>query len=376
MDSRVTNPRILRRSNKINIMFKLLTEGDKSRLQLAAELGLTTASITQISRELIEEGFIEERGSMQRNSTGRPEILLHFCENACGAVGVNIERDKTHISLCTYNRVIEEKIFLTSEIVQKGKLTRLAEEIRRTMNNRPEELKLLGIGIGITGKVDEAGGIAVDSHGILPADFPLAAELQEQLGCSVSVINNVKAQARALIRSRDDNFMLVKHSPGIGCAVIVQGKAVEGFHYLAGELGHTVVALNGQACECGKRGCLETVASERAIERAYYEKSGERKDIATIYSEYGQVGTADGIINNLVERLALAIGNAATITDPALVMVTGGLFFIDEISEQFMRKFEELGYSKLYRIKRIGNEKKIKAFAGARHIILNKLFEV
>jgi predicted NBD/HSP70 family sugar kinase/predicted transcriptional regulator len=375
MDSKVINPKILRRSNKIKIMFKLLTEGDMSRIRLAQELGLTTASITQISRELISEGLIEERGNIQRNLTGRREILLGYNENAYGAVGVNIERDKIHISLCTYNRVIEEKIFITREFFIDG-IKRLAQEINNVIADCPPMLNLLGVGIGIAGKVDENLGIAVDSHGILPPDYPLKEKLGELIDYEIGVINNVKAQARALIRSRDDNFMLIKHSPGIGSAVIVDGKAVEGYNGLAGELGHTIVERNGKLCNCGRRGCLETVVSESAIEETYKELSSNQKTVEEIYLEYGKGGDADVIIDNLIELLAIAIGNAAAITDPKLIMITGGLFFNDRIAEAFKNKFDQSGFGSVYKIKSIGNEKMIKAFAGARHMILKKLFEV
>jgi predicted NBD/HSP70 family sugar kinase len=304
-------------------------------------------------------------------------VLLHFNEDAFAAVGVNIETDKVHISLCTYKNVLEEKIFPTSEIMRLGdNLGKLTEEIKKVIAECPKAVKILGIGVGLSGVVDEENGISVDSHGILPLNFQLLDCLKVRLGYEIKIVNNIKAQARALIKSRDDNFMLVKHSPGIGCAVVVNGRVVDGYNGMAGELGHTVVELNGRPCICGKRGCLETVASEKAVEDIYFEKTKVKKDITSIYAEYGKSEAADEIIQNLIERLALAIGNAAMLNDPKLVMVTGGVFFENGIIEKFCEKMDELGYGKLYKIKNIGNDKMIKAFAGARHILLEKLFEV
>ncbi|MDD3947543.1 MAG: ROK family transcriptional regulator [Clostridia bacterium] len=375
MDRKVTNPKILRKSNKISILFKLLHEGDKSRLQLASELGLTTASITQISKEIMEEGLISEQGNVQRNATGRREVLLHFKEDILGAIGVNIEKDKIHIALCTYHKVIEEKIFATQELVC-GNAEALADEIEKVLEACPQQISVLGVGVGITGKVDKKWGIAVDSHGILPNNYPLLDCLTHRLCCDISVSNNVRAQARALISKRDENFMYVKHSPGIGCALVVNGKVVEGYNGDAGELGHTVVRLSGKPCACGKRGCLETLASETAVEDAYFDRTGIRKDIASIYAEYRQSEAATAIINELIERLAMAIGNAATLNDPKMIMVTGGLFFQKGIVGEFYDKMKELGFKKQYKIQTIGNDKKIKAYAGARHILMEKLFEV
>ena len=335
MESRVKNPKILRKNNKTNILFKLLKEGDKSRLQLSNELGLTTASITQISKELISENYILERGNIQRNQTGRREVLLHFREENFGAIGVNIEIDKTHISLCTYNKVISEKIFLTADILADYNLDKLVFELSDAIANCPEDMALLGIGIGVAGKVNEDTGTAVDSHGILPPNFPLLAKLQEKITMDINIINNVRAQARSLIQGKEDNFMLVKHSPGIGCAVVVDGKVVEGYNGSAGELGHTTVQLNGKSCVCGKKGCLETLASEKAIESEYFEQTGKTKDVTDIYNQYGTDQITNRIIDNLVERLALSVDNAATLNDPKVVMVTGGLFLQESIRESF-----------------------------------------
>ena len=377
MTNLIINPKILRLSNKTNILFSLLNEGEKSRLQLASELGLTTASISQIVKELINEGFISESGNVQRNSTGRREVLLNYNDSYYGAVGVNIEIDKVHISLCTFKKVIEEKIFPTREIINvENNLENLICEIKKTLKSCPDNIKILGIGVGIAGRVDEINGISIDSHGILPQNFKLLDCLYKGLNCDIKIINNVKAQARALIKSKDDNFMYVKHSPGIGCALVAKGKVVEGYNGMAGELGHTIIKLNGKPCVCGKCGCLETVASEKAIEDNYFEQTQIKKSISSIYEEYGKSEVTDKLITNITELLALAVGNAATLNDPKLVMVTGGLFFQNKIYEKFYEKTEELGYNKLFEIKNIGNDKKIKAFAGARHIILQKLFEV
>ena len=375
MVSKIINPKLLHKNNKINIMFKLLLEGDKSRLRLAAELGLTPASISQITGKLIAQGLLSEGSSVQRNSTGRKEVLLHFEESAYGAVGINIEKDKTHISICTYNNVLEQKTFDTKKLLDNN-LELLLREIRLLIASKPEKLTLLGIGVGISGKVDKDSGVSIDSYGILPLGFPLLARLKEGLNSrDICVINNVKAQARALIQSKEDNFMFIKHSPGIGCALITGGEAEEGYNNAAGEIGHTVAMPFGRLCACGRRGCLETVASDKAIEEAYFEKTGQKKEIGQIYSAYGSEEAATGVISALIERLAIAIGNAAALYDPKLVIVTGGVFSQSGITGDFYKKLKELGYGRL-EIKNIGNEKNIKALAGARYILLEKLFKV
>jgi predicted NBD/HSP70 family sugar kinase len=373
---KVTNPKMLRRSNKTNILFKLQNEGGKSRLQLAKSMRLTAASISQLVKELIDKGFVVESGSMQRNITGRREVLLSINSARFGALGVNIEKDKTHISVCNYDKVVEERIFSTDELLINQTTENLIYEILGLYEKHKNALEIMGLGVGITGQVDEKGGISIDSHGILPCNYPLLGILKKHIDIDIRIINNVKAQARALISDREDNFMYVKHSPGIGCAIVVGGKVVEGYNSMAGELGHTIVERNGEKCQCGKRGCLETKLSEKAIKKQFFNKTGEEKSIDEIYNLYTLSSVAKSILDDCLTTLCLAIGNAATINDPKKIMLTGGLFFQNNLLNLFNKKMDELGFGKFYKIINVDNDKRIKAYAGARHILLEKLFEV
>lgn len=374
--TKITNPKALGRSNKTNILFKLQNEGGKSRLQLAKSLNLTAASITQLVKELIEKGYIIETGNMQRNATGRREVLLSINSARFASIGVNIEKDKTHIAICNYDKVIEEKIFYTRQYLASKNAESIAKDVQILYDKYYSSYEIMGVGVGIAGTVDEKNGVSIDSHGILDKNYPLCDELKKRIAMDVKIINNVKAQARALINDREDNFMYVKHSPGIGCAIVVGGKVVDGYNAMAGELGHTIVEKDGKVCECGKRGCLETVVSERAIEDKYFAVTGEKKEINEIYALYVNNSSAKQILDDCICTLSLAIGNAATINDPKKIMLTGGLFFQKDIFEEFSKKMAEFGFGRFYKIINVDNDKKIKAFAGARHILLEKLFEV
>lgn len=374
--SKITNPKALGKSNKANILFKLQNEGGKSRLQLAKSLHLTAAAITKQVKELIENGLIAESGSMQRNLTGRPEVLLTINIARFAAIGVNIEKDKIHISVCNYDNVIEERIFDTDKLLSDKTADELCEEIKILYEQYKDRYEILGAGVGIAGRVESIRGISVDSHGILPSPYPLLALLKKQLDLDITIINNVRAQARALISGKEDNFMYVKHAPGIGCAIVVGGKVVNGVNENAGELGHTVAERGGKLCPCGKRGCLETAVSEKSIEMQYCDLTGETMHATQIYDVYQTNAAATRIVDDSIATLAIAVGNAAVINDPKKIMVTGGLFAKDKIFEAFTKKMDELGFGSCYEIIKVGNDKKIKAYAGARHILLEKIFEV
>ncbi|MCE7002156.1 ROK family protein [Kibdelosporangium philippinense] len=131
-----------------------------------------------------------------------------------------------------------------------------------------------GLGVSTTGPVNPRTGILYDPPNT-PAGFsglPLGPYLREQLGLTVAVDRDVNAAALAeqrfgAARGHTD-FVYLTISTGIGAAVIADGELLRGTDGAAGELGHVVVAPDGPMCDCGRRGCLEAVASGPAIGRA------------------------------------------------------------------------------------------------------------
>jgi len=377
MSEKINNPKSLRRNNKANIAFKLLTKGEMSRLKLSEELGLTAASITQLVQELKRGHVVREVRTVQRNSTGRKEVLLSYHDQTYAAIGVNIESDNTHISLCTYRTVLEEIILPTSDLkMSGGDLAVLTGEISALRARHGSKTRILGIGVGIAGITDEQEGISEDSYGLLPQGFPLRDRLVAALGEEVFVINNIRAQARALITDRNDSFMLVKHAPGLGCALVMNGKVQEGAGNRAGELGHTVADPGGALCHCGRRGCLETVVSQKRLTELYQQRYGKTVSVGELYALCGTDAFVKAMMEDCVDKLALAVVNAATLFNPRKILLTGGLFFDNALKELFLKKAEVYGGCAAPRYELIENSRRIKAFAGARHVLLKKLFEV
>lgn len=369
----INNPKTLRKSNMANIAFELLTNDALSRLQLASKLQLTTASITQLVHELISKGIVYEDSSIQRNQTGRKEILLKYNEPRFTAISVNIETDKTHVSLCSYNNVIFEKIVSTAELdMQNGNLAKLNKLIYEVLDTYKTQHKIIGIGIGIVGIVDEETGDVVNSYGILPKHFMLKEKIHNEFKLDTYVINNIRAQARSLIRNGNDGFLYIKHAPGLGAALVINGRLINGDSNVAGEIGHIVLDRNGKKCSCGKSGCLETIVSESAI----IKDCGGNLKIDEIYKMYGKDEKITNILNAKLDLICRVVCNTMTIVDPVKVVLTGGLFLIDGLKERFIQHAITYYFKDLSQIVFLDNTEKIKAFAEARHVILNKIFEV
>ncbi len=102
-------------------------------------------------------------------------------------------------------------------------------------------------------------------------DIPLGDILREKLGINVFIVNDASAAALGehLFGAGKGaaNMILFTVGTGIGGGIIIDGKLYLGARGGAGEFGHMTVAADGPACRCGNTGCLEMLASGRAVER-------------------------------------------------------------------------------------------------------------
>jgi glucokinase-like ROK family protein len=132
---------------------------------------------------------------------------------------------------------------------------------------------LTGIGVGAPGLINTSEGIVVDAVNLNWKNLPLTRLLEERYHLPVSILNDCHAAAIGEKTygkdfQKDENLILINVHHGIGAGIIINREIFQGDGGFAGEIGHIVVAHEqGEMCRCGKRGCLETVASARALIR-------------------------------------------------------------------------------------------------------------
>lgn len=233
------------------------------------------------------------------------------------------------------------------EVVVKTILA-LAEELADRL--RAEGCRLAAAAVVVPGVVDEQAGVAVDSSNIGWRDVPLRALAAERLGAPVMVGHDVRAGALAearcgAARGRSSSLFL-PIGTGIGGALVIGTTPYPGASYAAAELGHVVVRPGGDRCVCGRVGCLETVASASAIARRYNAATGSTVAGAVDVAERLERGdaTATRVWAEAVEAIADALVLAATLLDPEVVVVGGGL------SESGPRLLDPLRQSMLQRV--------------------------
>lgn len=183
-------------------------------------------------------------------------------------------------------------------------------------------------GVVVPGIVDERTGIAVRSENLHWRDAPLGRMLQDALEIPVAFGHDVRAGALAEHRALEGppvevmTFMPI--GTGIAAATIIRGEMLTGGG-LAGEVGHAPIGSSA-ACSCGGLGCLEAVASARAIAARYSELSGVRVDSAAqVISRQGKDEHARAVWEDALEALAAALSWTAAVLAPEVVVLGGGL---------------------------------------------------
>ncbi len=200
-----------------------------------------------------------------------------------------------------------------------------ARELLTATDVRPER-----IGLAVPGIVDMVSGTGVMSANLGWRNAPVARTVARALGLPVVMAHDVTAAGLAEHRlgagRGSDDVVVVVVGTGISAALVVGGRIVPGGIRQAGELGHLVVRPGGDRCGCGRRGCLEAVASAAAIARAYSAASGiPVLGAAEVHDRLGSDAVADAVWAEAVSALADGLLAAAGLLGSARIVVGGGL---------------------------------------------------
>jgi glucokinase len=191
---------------------------------------------------------------------------------------------------------------------------------------------VVGAGVAVPGLVDEKNGVALLSVNLGWRDVPLRRLLEERLGMTAVVGHDVRTAsiAEGLMGAArgTQNYLLVTLGTGIGAVVVLHGVLYLGVHGAAGEFGHIVIQPRGPTCSCGRRGCLETLASASAVIRHYRDRAHATKDVTTRdVAERVKAGdeVAVQVWGEAIEALGIGLANYITLLDPERVVIGGGM---------------------------------------------------
>jgi glucokinase-like ROK family protein len=258
----------------INHQLVLRTIYDRSpvsRAEVARLTGLTRTTVSDVVEQLLGSNLVEEVG-LGRSTGGKAPILLQVPEDARFLIGIDVGDSQLVGAIVDLRGAVRQRIELPLD-GRNGELALDRLENLLDQLTAAADRPLLGIGIGTPGLIDTSSGIVRWAVNLDWRDLPLAERLQARYQLPVYVANDSHAAALAeftfgghdALDSPMRNMLVVKVGRGIGAGIVLNGTLYQGDGFVAGEIGHSAVADNHRPCRCGSSGCLETIASTRAV---------------------------------------------------------------------------------------------------------------
>ncbi len=314
--------------NRSAILAQLGAHGPASRADLARTLNLSPALMTQLTRDLIADGLLQEL-EQAPSQGGRPARMLGIVSTAGHVIGMKVVLD--HVAFVEAG--IDGAVLRSaSEPFDASSSTFLAEltVLLRRFISGGSQTALLGIGVGVPGTVDSQGSGVVDSVQLGWNQVPLGSTIRREFALPVLVENNVNALATAErlygVGRLHENFLVITIGTGVGAGIVVDGGVLRGSAGGAGEVGHIPIGDDGPLCSCGNHGCLEAYIGEAAL-------VGQARAGGIIGENSGMAalrGAADtgspeaaAIFSTAGHRLGRALAGIVHTLDPEIVIILG-----------------------------------------------------
>jgi predicted NBD/HSP70 family sugar kinase len=255
-------------ANRGRVLQALFDLGPTSRAELARHVGVNRATITGIVQPLVDQRILVEGNPLPSSEGGgKPARPLWFSEGAQPICAVLLMHDQVRSCLVSLHGAIHaefEAPFPTDQDQVGPIIETVADCVRRTLSlaHRPP----LGIGVAAAGMIDTDRGtiVAVNLAPLLDG-FPLGPELTRRFGLRACVDHHPRA---LLVGDRwfgvgrgKRNFAVIYTGEVLGGALFLDGHLYRGPAGAGGELGHTLVQVDGKECRCGRHGCWETIAT-------------------------------------------------------------------------------------------------------------------
>ncbi|MGE3270292.1 MAG: ROK family transcriptional regulator [Chloroflexota bacterium] len=344
------NAPLLKRQNRVAVLRAIVGYGPISRRALRDMTGLTSSTITNIVSELITNGLVQEMGVMEpatgQSRAGRREVLVDLVAEGGTVVGAYIGVQETHISVGGPRAEIlhRERLPTHPERGPADLISRLAASVEQLLQtSEVNRERLIGFGLGAVGIVDADTGVLRDAPELGWREVPLKAMLEAAIDLPIVVDSGRRGMALAEMMfglgQRVRDFAHVHIASTIVAGLVVNQQLLRGATGAAGSLGHTTVAGERYPCGCGKVGCLDTIASEVAMERRAAEiaamrpgsllarELAEKSEPVGRYAIYRAARAGDpdalGIIVEAGRALGRAVANVLSVLDLELVVLSG-----------------------------------------------------
>ncbi|SDC98759.1 ROK family protein [Glycomyces harbinensis] len=263
--------RDIRSESRLDVLHALLLAGEASRGDLVGVTGLSNATVATVVSDLIEGGLvIEARRTGGR--VGRPTTSLRLNGNRGRIVGVDVA--ETYIRATVFDAALDE--LASAEVAADEHdddadyvVDRIVSALDAAIGQAGvARADVLGVGISLPGGMAGWGGVSA----VVPdATWPHVDRLRERIDLPIVIDNPLKAIATAELwfgeGRRHASMITINLGTGVGAGIVLEGTILRGATNFAGEWGHSLLALDGRQCRCGRKGCVEAYVGASGIQQ-------------------------------------------------------------------------------------------------------------
>ena len=333
-DRRRGTVRDLRRESRAAVLWSLFLSQSRSRQELGAATGLSAASVTNVIRDLIDEGIVIETG-LAESDGGRPRALLGMNPQYGYVIGVDIGETRTRVELFDLtmteraraeyplDRSAEHDVDVVVGQIVSGLNTVLAD-------SGIDQDSILGVGIGVPGIIEQGPEVLVHGQTYGWDAVPLERLLRAHTELPLRFDNGAKTMGQAELwfgaGKGAQNAIVVLVGSGVGASLISGGATYQGATSSAAEFGHIIVVVGGRKCRCGSTGCLEAYAGAEAILERYgrpMAADDQELALAELIDAAGTSPRAAAVLDETAQYLGAGIGTLINLFNPERVILGG-----------------------------------------------------
>jgi predicted NBD/HSP70 family sugar kinase len=327
--------------------------GPIPRIDLSLNTGISRATVTTVTAELLRDGLIEEIPRDAENTTdskrGRPRVDLKIASDSHLVAGIKVSDRSISLMLVDFEGTQLTKLevpFTNGPTSSQGLAEILADALAQltALNDKTID-DLSGVGVGLAGVVDAENGTVYWSPSLKERNIELGALLTQELGVPTFLDNDANLVAMAektfgLGRDHSD-FIVVTIESGVGMGLVINGQIYRGTRGCGAEFGHTKVQLEGALCRCGQRGCLEAYVADYALVREAGSVGFLDPDLPIEKRVEGLLNaakagepTAKTIVDRAGRMFAIGLANLVNVFDPQLIILAGEQMQFDHLYAQ------------------------------------------
>jgi predicted NBD/HSP70 family sugar kinase len=349
------NQQLLKHINRMALVRHLCAHPGLSRADLSGAVGLTKSTVSQLVRELIDEGWLVERDVVATGDLGRRPTPLFIDPGRLLLLGAEVGVESVRVVATSLTGEVHASAVAAYGASKSAKacigtLATALLKVRKQLDAARH--RFIGIGIGLPGGVDETHGFLHFAPNLAWENVPVGELLADRLaGTSLAGIplflqNEADVAALGELEfspARSVNPLLyLSINQGVGAGVVVGDRLLTGARGFAGEVGHMVLQMNGPLCSCGRRGCAEALIGPRAM----LQGQGEEPAANPLAEIRRRLAASDADTLRAVRKagayLGILLQNLASAYDPGCIVLGGAVVDLGDVFLQpALHSFEE-----------------------------------